>query len=214
MISDSPMHSSAYLTTFPSSDLATSDLAAVDSRMDTPRQDSSAGIPVGLLPQLIDVLHALTEGQHLLSYKIRSARRVEPQAEQGEPISIPAGHSLVRDGSADVVTPLTAPSRDKLMDEQAAPLTVHSVGRSAESGVEASGVEHPLASFPDSLGLLGSPEVTNTDVTLEPSSDAAVQSAPLNPVTLGAPSTSPLRRDYNFFDELDARLASLRDPTA
>ena len=74
ILSDPPMYSSStYETSSPSSDLVATDHPAVDTRTGTRGHDSASGFSVGLIPQLIDVLRILTEGQDLLSRKIRSA---------------------------------------------------------------------------------------------------------------------------------------------
>jgi hypothetical protein len=212
--------SSAHPTAIPSSDLVTRDLPAVDPRIGTRRQNTTAGLPLGLIPQLIDVLHILTEGQELLSHKIRTARLNEsrdpvPIVEQIERFEIPAVRPIVDNGSATVEKPPTPPSEDIEFDGETTPANFFGMDRRSDPGIEAGGADIPPAGVPDSTSPSDSPAVTSADAMGDPSSASVVQSVPLDSVPPAeTTTTSSLRRDYNFFDELDAKLASLQDPTS
>jgi hypothetical protein len=162
--------SSAVPTSIPSSGVVTRGHSTPDARVETRRQDTTDGFPVGLIPQLIDVLTILTEGQGLLSGKIRAARLNEsshsiPIVEQLNRLQIPVGQPVVVDSnSTSFETRRTRPA------------------------------EH------------------SEKVAGEHSSGPAVDPVPLESATLSGTTTSPMHRDYNFFDELDERLASLQDP--
>ena len=212
--------SSAYPTSIPSSDLVTRDLHAVDARIGTRRQNTTAGFPVGLIPQLIDVLHILTEGQDLLSRKIRTARLDEsrdpvPIVEQIERFEIPAVRPIVDSGSATVETPPTPPSEDIEFDGETTPANFFGMDHRSDPGIEDGGADTPPAGVPDSASPSDSPALTSAEAMGDPLSVSVVQSVPLDSVPPAEPTTtSSLRRDYNFFDELDAKLASLQDPTS
>src|ERR1700728_2281744 len=64
----------AYPTSAPLGDPMTTERAAICGPVTARGEDMTNISSKGLLPQLIDVLHALTEGQELLSRKVRNAR--------------------------------------------------------------------------------------------------------------------------------------------
>ena len=154
ILSDSPMYSSsAYPTTIPSSDLVTRDLPAVDARIGTRRQNTTAGFPVGLIPQLIDVLHILTEGQDLLSRKIRTARLDEsrdpvPIVEQIERFEIPAVRPIVDSGSATVETPPLLRRKTLSLTGRPRQRTVFGMDRPVRSGHEGRWCRYPTCERP------------------------------------------------------------------
>jgi hypothetical protein len=218
ILNGSPMYSSsAYPTTIPSSELVTSVHAAIDPRSGTRAQDTSGGFPVGLIPQLIDVLHILTEGQDLLSRKIRSARHDEssrsiPIDEQLECFQIPAGQPVVGDGSPAVETPRIPSSGDIEFDGQTTRANTLGINCPSVPGVEAGEADTSPVSVLDSAPASDSPVVASADVMGEPSSGSLARSVLVDSAAPAETTPSPLRRDYNFFDELDARLASLQNP--
>jgi hypothetical protein len=210
--------SSAYPITIPSSDLVTRDRPAIDAPIGRRRQDTTAGFPVGLIPQLIDVLHILTEGQDLLSRKIRTARHDEssnavPIVEQLEHFQIPAGQPVVSSGSAVVETPSTPPSDDVEFDGGATATKAFGIDCPSDPGMKVGGADTPPANDPDSASRSDSPEIGSPDAIANTSSASVIQPVPLHSAPPAETTTAPLRRDYNFFDELDANLASLPDPT-
>ena len=207
--------SSASPTTNRSSDLVTRDRPAVDFRTGT-LPDTTAGFSVGLIPQLTEILHVLTEGLDLLAHKVRAARHDESahstsHAEQLERVQIPTGPPVAGSGRATVETP-RPPREDIEFDGEHTRADISGIGDTPDPGIDFGGADAPFASFPDSAPLSYPLEVTSAGAADEPSSGPVVQSMPLN-ATPPATTASPLRRDYNFFDELDARLASLQDPT-
>ena len=218
ILSGSPMYSSfAYPTTIPSSDLVTRDHSAIEARVGTRRQDTTAGFPVGLIPQLIDVLHILTEGQDLLSRKIRAARHDElhhsaPIVEQLELPHIPAGPPLVGNGSHAVEPPRIPSPGDIAFDGETMRANTLGIDCPSDAGVEAGGAETPPASVTDSAPASDSSVVASADAMSEPSSRSLARSVLLDSESPAARTPSPSRRDYNFFDELDASLASLQNP--
>jgi hypothetical protein len=210
--------SSAYPTTIPSSVLVTTNRPAIDAPMGKRRQDTAAGFPVGLIPQLIDVLHILTEGQDLLSRKIRMARQdgssnAVPIVEHLEHFQIPAGQPVVTGGSAGAETPSAPPSEDVEFGGETTPTRTLDIDCLSDPGMKIGGADTPPANVPESASPSDSPEVRSPDAMGDSSSASVVQPVPLRSVPPAeTTTTSTLRRDYNFFDELDASLASLSDP--
>lgn len=209
--------SSAYPITIPSSDLVTRDRPAIDAPIGKRRQETTAGFPVGLIPQLIDVLHVLTEGQDLLSRKIRAARhdesrRAVPLVGQLERFQIPAGQPILDSGSATVETPSSPPSDDVVLGGETTPTKAVHIDRPSDPGMKVDGADTARANVPDSPPPSDSLEVRSTDARGDTSSASVVQSVPLHSVPPAETATSAPRHDYNFFDELDASLASLADP--
>jgi hypothetical protein len=219
ILSNSPMYSSsAYPTPIPSSDLVTKDRPATHARIETRRQDKTAGFPVGLIPQLIDVLRILTEGQDLLSRKIRAARHDDsshsvPIVERLECFQIPGVQPIVSSGSDPLEAPPTPPSEDIEFDGETTRANTFGIGRPSNPDIEVGGLDTPPARVPDSATPFDSPAVTTINAMGDPSCAPVAQSAPLDSVPPAETTASPLRRNYNFFDELDARLAGLQHPT-
>jgi hypothetical protein len=216
ILGDLPMYSSSdYRTSIPSSDLVTKDRPVIDARIGTRREDAAAGFSVGLIPQLIDVLHVLTEGQVLLSRKIRAARLDEssPTAAIAEPpgrFEIPAGQS----GSPTVGTARATGPEDIVFDPGTMPTSTSVIDCPPDPGVEVGGVDTASAGVLESAPPSHQPAMTLGDVPNDPPPRPVTQPEMLESVPPAESTASPLRRDYNFFDELDARLASLNDPTA
>ena len=205
ILGNSSMYSSsAYPNSIPSSDVATRDHPAIDDRIETRRQDTTDGFPVGLIPQLIDVLHILTEGQGLLSGKIRAARLDE---------SSHSGRHVVGSSSTPFETPRPRPAEHGELDEETTRANTFGINYPSDPGVEVGGPVASPANVPESAPSSDSPATTNTKVTGEPSNGPVANSVSLESEASAGTTASPLHRDYNFFDELDAKLASLQDST-
>ena len=119
----------------------------------------------GLLPQLIDVIHTLTEGQDALTRKVRDAW-IEFSYR-----SASYGESQLQAEPSDSVFAESLPGPVVELIPDAGAVTRAPLGRANES----SGTEW------------------------------------LNSAANGELTVAPGNRDYNFFDELDARLADLHD---
>jgi hypothetical protein len=217
ILGDSPMYSSsACPTSIPSSDVATRVHPAIDARIETRRQDTTDGFPVGLIPQLIDVLHILTEGQGLLSGKIRAARLDESShsgqiVEQLDRFQIPVGQPVVGSSSTPFEAPRTRPAEHSELDGETTGAHTFGIDCPSDPGVEVGGPVASPASVPESAPSTDSPSTMNTKVTGELSNGPVADSVPLESAASAGTTASPLYRDYNFFDELDAKLASLQD---
>lgn len=174
----------------------------------------------GLLPQLIDVLHALTEGQELLSRRVREARLdhngdsgpVVERCGQAEPSDAGSPPSFVGsnpNASIEIRQERTSNTAELV----AGPISPNDSGNgsSPEPSISAyaASVSAPVleaaapSSPPPAMTDVGTP----ADLSSEPSDPTdRIDSAP--PVET---TTASLNRDYNFFDELDSRLADLQD---
>lgn len=208
--------SPVYPTSAPLGDHITGDRSAPTRSEDVTDISSK-----GLLPQLIDVLHALTQGQELLSRKVRDARLEHSlhsattieRRPQAEPVDDPSSRvSRSPDGSTEVhgIPPTTK-------GELGAGHTSIDVVGNAPSPEPAGGTATApeiASAVPDSTSRSDASEsiATPSGVVADASSEA---SAPHNELNSAQPAETtikePLKRDYNFFDELDARLAELKD---
>jgi hypothetical protein len=177
----------------------------------------------GLLPQLIDVLNALTEGQELLSRKVREARlehygHMEPVADgrrQSEKSHLLTLRTFVGTGSDASIGTRKEPPSDRM--EIGADLTsVDGYGHApwlepssrASAAPDTSTV--PEATSPPNLpAVIATYAATPADVP----SETSVQTDWPDPAPPSETTPASLNRDYNFFDELDARLAGLQNPT-
>ena len=193
----------------------TGDRTAIDAPFTTRSEDVIDISSKGLLPQLIDVLHRLTEGQELLSGKIRDAR-LEYTC-HSDPVR--------RDVPQLSLLPL--PTRVPLWVP--APMVPSEFTGIPQSDRCRVGCETDVvngsgnASLPETLGAPAPPAsatvqverptnppagiVTHAGTPADPSSEiSTLVPKGLNSAPPGRQTTTPLNRDYNFFDELDARL--------
>jgi len=171
----------------------------------------------GLLPQLIDVLHALTEGQELLSRKVRDARlehachssTVVDRRPQAEPADDPSSRlSRSPDGSFGVhggppMDNVELGAESTSIDCFANASLPEPSGRASENATD-----RKVASPSDTPEAIE----THSGMPADTSSEPSARTDWLNSAQPGEMTTASLNRDYNFFDELDARLADLEDP--
>jgi hypothetical protein len=144
----------------------------------------------GLLPQLIDVLTALAEGQELLSRKIRDAKLA--YSGDSNPV-VNSMHAATSDIA--IPDPLTGGTSfsSSLPIRAQSPTDQGDLGAGRPSG---NGDGNGSSPRPSSGTDLSSAATARTD-WLNSSDDTG---------------TDALNYNYNFFDELDARLADLHDP--
>jgi|GEM_PF-4945028 len=193
-----------------------------EDRAATARSEDVTGISSeGLLPQLIDVLHALTEGQELLSRKVRNARleytsrsTLVERCPQVEPSDFAAPRSLVGTSPNASIGIRQEPPTDNI-ESGAGPTSVNGFGNgsSPEPSIGASAA--PIsATVPEAASPSNPPAtiVTHADTPADLSNETPARTDWLNSAGLGETTRAPSNRDYNFFDELDARLAGLQDP--
>jgi hypothetical protein len=151
----------------------------------------------GLLPQLIDVLRALAEGQEQLLRKVREAK--------------------LENSSSSVHVVERYPQAEADNGELRGPTAANCPGNgsSSEPGIEASVGRGP-ATAPGAPPLSNPLTETQTDVgpAADLSSDMSPGTEGLNSARHGETATGmgTKNHNYNFFDELDARLADLQDP--
>jgi hypothetical protein len=206
-------------TSIPSISLISGDHALIDARIWT-RQDTTEGFSVGLIPQLIDVLQVLTDGQDLLLRRIRAARLGESShsvshVEPLEGLQVDVGQSRP-DAEVDVGGRHRAPSQEMNVDEDAVQAGSNGVGYARDRGV-AVGRAHAADAHADARQppLPAEPRPTpKPDTVSDPSDRPAALSIRADGLPPNETAEEALRRNYNFFDELDAKLASLRDLTA
>ncbi len=208
-------------TSVPMGSLATRDRATRSDPLTVRIEDSTDMSDKGLLPQLIDLLHALTEGQEMLSRKVRDAalegtRRpaaVDGRWAQTEP-SDPAvpGSYLGVSLNASGRTRREPPTDDVAVD--AGRTSVGAFGDAPLPKTNLDGSAAPVSAAAPQATSPSSPAAgVATRATTPDLSETSTGTDRLNSrVPGGETSMSPSNRDYNFFDELDARLADLQDP--
>ncbi len=222
-IDDAPMCSStAYPSSAPLGGSMTGDRDAVGGPVTPQRGDAADLSSKGLLPQLIDVLHALIEGQESLSHKIRdlrleytcqSAPVVErcPEAEPSEFAAPPSFVGTSPSGSIEIRRELPTDN----VEMGAGPTSDNSFGNGSSPepsiGVSAAPVNVTVPEA-ESSSNPPAPIVNHAGTPADLSSETSARTDWLNSAQPGETSTVPLNHDYNFFDELDARLADLQDP--
>ena len=209
-----PMYSSStYESSSPSSDLLATDHPAVDARR-TRGHDSASGFSVGLIPQLIDVLRILTEGQDLLSRKIRSALLEESNqpfsnVEQDERLQVPAAQPILDGGTTLAETSRIPTSKDAQFDGATTRSNTLGIRCASDSYVDVGETETSPSSKPDFTPVSSLLTVARADRK----DDRHFGGSMVQPVASNSvpdePTASLLHREYNYFDELDAMLASL-----
>jgi hypothetical protein len=178
---------------------------------------------IGLFPQLIDVIRALTDGQELLSKKLRDVRNAyaDPLADLDE-FRYPVGSDI--DGPLCLADPgptppVTGPGHvEPRSNFKSGADHVPLDGPLPDSAGETS----QLVSLVDPVATLGESVVQSNSISTtteqpepvsptDPGLHDGQQRQPLPSSHANGTTTSPVNRDYNFFDELDARLADLHD---
>ena len=168
----------------------------------------------GLLPQLVDVLHALADSQELLTDRIRGAHPELLGVHLRE-----VGNSLPQGRSDPYVPCLIATSQ----------VPVHGPNESLFAHTGEVAIAGPALNHTDAIsnGHSQLPAITDSlaDVTTQPhrlteeaipvaGDDIVEQATPGKPGDVENTGSEPTQvdsdnRNYNFFDELDARLAVL-----
>ncbi len=214
--------SPAYPISAPLGGFMTGDRAAMGGPV-TPRSEDMTEISFkGLLPQLIDVLHALTEGQELLSRKIREARlegtcdssSVVERCLQAEPSDFAAPRSFVGTSpSASIGIDRESPTDD--VEPGGGTTTVNGFGNGSLAEPNTGASAAPVcATIPEAAPPSSPPAatVTHAGTSADLLSETSARIDWLNSTLPGEATRAPSNRDYNFFDELDARLADRQDP--
>jgi hypothetical protein len=174
----------------------------------------------GLLPQLIDVLHALTDGYESLSRKLRDAR-LEDTCH-----SVPVVERCLQAGPSEDPRSSVGSRPNVSIGIRREP-TMDNIevdtGRTSVSGFGNGSVPEPRigvsvvpvsATVPEAASPSDPPAAigSHPDTLADLSSETSARPDGLNSAEPGKTTTARVNRDYNFFDELDARLAGLKDP--
>jgi len=202
--------------------LTTRDHATNNDPLTVPSEDSTNISAKGLLPQLIDVLHALTEAQEMLSRRVRDAglehtRRPaavdERWAQTDFSDSAIPGFFLGASSDAAVGFRRHPPMDDVEVD--ARQTTVGGLGDGPLPDPKVDGSAAPVSAAAPQATPSSPPSGTaNPAVMPDDLHETSTRTDGTNSVIPGGEtSTAPSNRDYNFFDELDARLADLQDPS-
>ncbi len=214
--------SPAYPTLAPLGGSTTRDLAVFCGPVSVPGEDVSHLPSKGMLPQLIDVLHALTEGQELLSRKVRDAT-----VEQGchsVPVVERCRRAESSDSDARRTSVVTSPNasvgmrsertsdKTELGARESTTVDDSGNGSSPEPNMGASAAPVIATVHAPSPSIPQPPIVADAASPDDLSRDTSVRADELNSAQSGEMTSESLNRDYNFFDELDARLADLPDP--
>jgi hypothetical protein len=172
----------------------------------------------GLFPQLTDLLDALSDSHELLLSRVRSVRlELEHTCVAADVIEdSPYGRFVDVAGLAPTAAIDTTPARSVPMDEIE---PIESSTRSNRSACSVSGVSSDSEASADHVMLEkpAPPRPAAENVTSRHTVGTAV------PPRVARPSESPQAgvpeptgdtpaNKYNFFDELDSRLAHLEDP--
>ena len=173
----------------------------------------------GLLPQLIDVLHALTDGHESLSRKLRDAR-----LEYSCHSALVVGRCRGVEQFASPHSSLgTSPNRSIEIHREPPTNKVELVpGPSSVNGFSNGSVPEPSNEAPAVHLSATLPEasppnppaavVSQGGTPVDNSRETSARTNPYNSPSPRETTTAPVDHDYNFFDELDARLADLQDP--
>jgi hypothetical protein len=177
----------------------------------------------GLLPQLTDVLHALADSHALLLSKIQSVRLEHISADYSEVEMIEESSGAALGDEVDLVSPTLVDQKTspKLEVPGAIPIdeveSSRSSNRIASSEFETSPSRAVAATDQaDQVATSPSPasaemvtphgDLVATVSTQTPSLPDGSEAQHVDPAGAGSEN-----RNYNFFDELDARLAGLGD---
>ena len=220
-----PMCSSpAYPTSAPLGDSTNADRSPTFHPVSSRSEDVTDFSSKGLLPQLIDVLHALTEGQELLSRKVQEAR-LEHQRHTKH---IVEGRMKAQPSDPLAPRPLVGADPDTSIgicreqqssgsfESGAGPTSANDFGNGPRPEPSHGSSTVPVSStVTEASAPLNPPAATANyaDTSAEVSSETSVQTDWPDPAPPTETTTASLNRDYNFFDELDARLADLQNPT-
>jgi hypothetical protein len=164
---------------------------------DTSSETSSDTSSKGLLPQLIEVLAALTESQDLLTRKVQQLRqeRQRTGSDVGVPADTASAQSPVSQGASEQLSSVLQP-----VDGQRDP----TVGAFAQT------MDDPSRPTAEVVFTVEPPATETSLVDANDGETRAHAETQRNDRADGRPSAS---RDYNFFDDLDARLAAMDDRT-
>ena len=174
--------------------------------------------PVLLRRHGIDVLHALAEGQEMLSRRIRDAKLdyardsvpVVDRCPQAESSDTATPHSLAgASPTASIGIRSEAPTDKGDLGPGPPSVNGDAGGSSPEPSTGTTAATVNLT-VPETAPPSNPPAaiVTPTDLSRE----ATARTDWLNSALPDDTATEALNRNYNFFDELDARLADLQDP--
>lgn len=169
----------------------------------------------GLLPQLVEVLYALADSQEILTDRIRIAHLeflgIHPRDGAGSSRPIPLSPLGPPERPPIATTQTPAPGDAELFTPEPSALSTESSANPAESTSS--------ASSEDSGGIINDPEVvapSNMPIETATSIGQSDGSQSATPITdevwvtrRDEPTTQQGDRSYNYFDELDARLADL-----
>jgi hypothetical protein len=173
----------------------------------------------GLLPQLTDVLRALTESHALLLNKIQGVRLAQISAVYPL-VEIPRefSSSQANLGTRSIIDAVTSPNI-----EGPEAVQIHDVESGASSNRIASSEFETspgpvIAEIDVADHMMTSPLPASVEIA-PPHDDLAAAVSVRSPLPpdgreaqrTGPPDAEPENRNYNFFDELDARLAGLGD---
>jgi ubiquitin len=189
-----------------------------DSAATARSEDVSDISSKGLLPQLIDVLHALTDGHESLARKVRDARLEYtrysvPIVESGLQVE-PADTRLSVGTSAHASIGVRRKPATKKVVLDTGETSVNGFGNghvpepsNGASSVPVKATVPEAVAPPDPAAI-----VSHAGTPAELSSEPSARTDGVNSARHGETTTAPVNRDYNFFDELDARLADRQDP--
>ena len=212
--------SPAYPTSAPSGGSTTGHCSPTFRPVSSRSEDVTDFSSKGLLPQLIDVLHALTEGQELLARKVREARlehyrRTDPVVERDPQTapSDPLASRIFVDTGPDTSVGIRREQPSGTIDSNAHPTSFDGSANGPRPEPSSGASEAPVGSTVREASSPPPAEyVTDTDTPADVLGEGSAQTDWLDQRPPSEETTAPLNRDYNFFDELDARLADLQDP--
>ena len=170
----------------------------------------------GLLPQLVDVLRALTDSQTLLVQRVRRACLEDeggplPSVEElSEPALDPS-----RTARSLVMTDPTPRDQGEQLPAASVQVTTPSaLDFAALASHQGAGAATVTADGPEEFTPPPRTATTTTGFVVGPDAnrnETSQHPAWPEPSRQGEPGHETATRDYNFFDELDAKLAGLPD---